>query len=87
VVTCDAPPMNELVTSARGVLVKASETGPFNLTTLHRFDEAAVEAAIGRLLAMPEHERAALGEQARAWFESNEAAFAARLGAALRQLS
>jgi glycosyltransferase involved in cell wall biosynthesis len=86
VITCDAPPMNELVAPARGVLVKASETGPFNLTTLHRFDEAALEAAIERLLAMPGPERAALGAQARAWFESNEASFAARLDAALRQL-
>ena len=49
-------------------------------------DEAALEAAIERLLAMPGHERAALGAQARAWFESNEASFAARLDAALRQL-
>jgi len=86
-ITCDAPPMNELLTPARGILVKASGIGAFNLTTLHRFDEAALEAAIGRLLAMPGHERTALGEQARAWFESNEAGFAARLDAALRQLS
>jgi glycosyltransferase involved in cell wall biosynthesis len=87
VITCDAPPMNELVTPARGVLVKADDIGPFNLTTLHRFDEAALEAAIARLLAMPGHECAGLGERARAWFESNEAVFAARLDAALRQLS
>ncbi|MBQ4856058.1 glycosyltransferase family 4 protein [Rhodanobacter sp. B2A1Ga4] len=86
VIASDAPPMNELVTPARGVLVGASDAGPFNLATLHRFDEAALEAAIERLLAMPAHERAALGEQARAWFESNEASFAARLDAALRQL-
>ena len=87
VVACDAPPMNELVTSTRGVLVEAGEAGPFNLATLHRFDEAALEAAIDRLLAMPGHERTALGKQARAWFEANEADFAARLDAALNQLS
>ncbi|EIL98626.1 glycosyl transferase family 1 [Rhodanobacter thiooxydans] len=86
VLTCNAPPMNELVTPARGILIDAGETGPFNLSTLHRFDEAALEAAIGRLLAMSGPERAALGAQARAWFESNEAGFAARLDAALRQL-
>jgi glycosyltransferase involved in cell wall biosynthesis len=86
VITCDAPPMNELVTPARGILVEASEAGPFNLATLHRFDEAALEASIGRLMAMPAHERAALGEQARAWFTSNQAAFATRLDVALRQL-
>jgi glycosyltransferase involved in cell wall biosynthesis len=86
VLTCDVPPMNELVTATRGVLVKANRTGPFNLATLHHFDEAALEAAIERLLAIPEHERAALGEQARTWFASNETAFVGRLDTALRQL-
>ena len=86
VVTCNAPPMSELVTADRGVLVKANEAGPFNLSTLYQFDEGALEAAIERLVAMPEHERTALGEQARTWFASNEAAFAAQLHAALCQL-
>ncbi len=86
VLTCNAPPMNELVTAERGILIDAGEAGPFNLSTLHRFDEAALEVAIARLLAMSEPERAALGAQARAWFESNEAGFTARLDAALRQL-
>ncbi|MHB1056892.1 MAG: glycosyltransferase [Rhodanobacter sp.] len=86
VVTCDAAPMNELVTAERGALVEAHEAGPFNLTTLHRFDETALEATIERLMAMPAREREALGEQARAWFVSNETAFVAQLDTALRQL-
>lgn len=86
VITCDAPPMNELVSAERGILVKASQAEPFNLATLHRFDEAALEAIIPRLVNMPEQERAALGTRARAWFTSNEAAFAGQLDAALRQL-
>jgi glycosyltransferase involved in cell wall biosynthesis len=86
VVTCDAPPMNELVDPSRGLLVKASAAAPFNLVTRYRFDEAALEAVIARLSSMPESERKQLGEQARAWFESNEATFAGRLDAALRQL-
>jgi glycosyltransferase involved in cell wall biosynthesis len=86
VVTCDAPPMNELVGPARGMLVKASEAGPFNLVTRYHFDDAALEATIERLMAMSENERILLGEQARAWFVSNEAAFAGRLDAALRQV-
>lgn len=86
VVTCDAPPMNELVNPTRGMLVKASEAGPFNLATRYRFDDAALEATIERLMTMSEHERTLLGEQARAWFVSNEAAFASRLDTALRQL-
>ncbi len=86
VVTCDAPPMNELVTPSRGVLVKAGDAGPFNLVTRYCFDDAALEATIERLMAMPESERALLGERARAWFVSNEASFAGRLDEALRQL-
>ena len=68
------------------MLVKASEAGPFNLVTRYRFDDAALEATIERLMTMPESERTLLGEQARAWYASNEAAFAGRLDAALRQL-
>jgi glycosyltransferase involved in cell wall biosynthesis len=86
VITCDAPPMNELVTPTRGILVKASEAGPFNLATLHRFDESALETTITRLSSMPERRIVALGEQARAWFDTNDASFAGRLDAALRQL-
>jgi glycosyltransferase involved in cell wall biosynthesis len=86
VVTCDAPPMNELVNPRRGVLVKASETGPFNLAARYRFDDAALEATIERLMTISESERSLLGDQARAWFASNEADFTGRLDAALRQL-
>ncbi|MFC5436160.1 glycosyl transferase family 1 [Rhodanobacter umsongensis] len=86
VVTCAAPPMNELVDPSRGLLVKASEAGPFNLVTRYRFDDSALETAIARLTAMPADERALLGDRARAWFVSNEAAFAGRLDEALRQV-
>lgn len=86
VITCDAPPMNELVTPERGALVHASAAGAFNLTTLYRFDDAALEATIERLLAMPAQQCEALGEQARMWFVSNDAEFTARLDKALRQL-
>jgi Glycosyltransferase len=86
VITCDAPPMNELVSAQRGVLVKTANARPFNMTTLHGFDEAALEATIERLMQMPESEAVALGEQARTWFASNETGFTARLDTALRQL-
>lgn len=87
VVTCDAAPMNELVTADRGVLVKAVGTGTFNLASLHQFDESALEATIDRLASMRCSEMASLGKQAREWFETNEATFAQRLRAALSQLS
>jgi glycosyltransferase involved in cell wall biosynthesis len=86
VITSDAPPMNELVSAERGVLVETTEGKPFNLITLRRFDEASLERAVEHVMAMPEVQRAAIGERARAWFLSNGAAFADRVDAALRQL-
>jgi len=86
VVTCDAPPMNELVTPERGMLVQAAEADAFGLITLYRFDETAMSIAIERLTAMSAEQRDTLGEQARAWFLSNDAGFTARLDAVLRQL-
>lgn len=86
VFTCDAPPMNELVTGERGVLVPTTEPQPFNLIKLYPFDEVALETAIERIMATPDPQLAEVGEQARAWFLSNGAAFAGRVDAALRQL-
>ena len=87
VLACDAPPMNELVDASRGLPVAAQATGALNLATCYAFDEAALEAAIARWLAMADAERAALGAAARDWFERNDAAFAARLAAALARLA
>ncbi|HEY0199530.1 MAG TPA: glycosyltransferase [Rhodanobacter sp.] len=86
VFTCDAPPMNELVTGNRGVLVATTEPQPFNLVQLYPFDDAALEMAIERVIALSRHEQACLGEHARDWFVSNGAAFTGRVDAALRQL-
>ncbi|HET6430609.1 glycosyltransferase family 4 protein [Dyella sp.] len=86
VVTCDAPPMNELVRPERGVLVAARPTRAFNMAQLYEFDEQAMEAAMQRLIDMPEADIAAMSANARGWFEDNHHAFAARLDAALRTL-
>jgi glycosyltransferase involved in cell wall biosynthesis len=86
VITCDAPPMNELVAPGRGVLVPTTEPQPFNLIKLFPFDEVALEDAIERIGGMSAEQRVACGERARAWFVSNGAAFAGRLDAALREL-
>lgn len=86
VVTCDAPPMNELVDSSRGVLVDAKQGHSFNLATLYPFDEASLEQSIEQLVTMDDVARKELGDRARSWFCANDAAFAGRLDAALRQL-
>ena len=86
VITCDAPPMHELVDPSRGLLVRTGAGTPFNLAQRYCFDEAALEAVIAQVLAMPPSQRDALGAQARAWFEDNHRSFAARLEAALREV-
>jgi glycosyltransferase involved in cell wall biosynthesis len=86
VVTCDAPPMNELVRPDRGVLVAATRSRRFNMAQLYTFDEAALEAAVDRVTAMADDEIAAIGARARQWFEDNRRSFAGRVDEALRAL-
>ncbi len=82
----DAPPMNELLGTDRGLLVAATADGRMGLATRYLFDEAAMEQAVARAIAMPETERIALGRAARAWFDENRARFPVRVGEALRVL-
>lgn len=75
----DGPPMNELVRPERGVLVAWSESEPRKLGTNFYVDPDALEAAVERVLVLPEEGKADLGRAARAWFEENDARFRARL--------
>ena len=83
VVTLDAEPMNELVTSARGVLVAAPVLGTQDLATTYGFTEVAMEAAIQHCLSMDVATAEQVGNAARAWYEHNHAGFAGRLREAL----
>ncbi|HEX7813978.1 glycosyltransferase [Dyella sp.] len=85
VVTLDAEPMNELVTAERGVLVKAHAAGTQDLATLYAFDDIAMEHAVTRCVAMSAEEARDLGKAARAWFETNRAAFPDRVTEALQR--
>lgn len=86
VLTTDAPPMNELVTSERGVLVGYDGTGRRQLATTYQVSESALEAAVQRCLAMSDAERAETGKRARAWFESNDAGLPGRLRGAIEAM-
>ncbi len=87
VVTLDAPPMNEMITSARGALVPYSRTGMQSLATTYFYDEAALEAAVERLLATSDAELERMGSAARTWFENNDRAFRERIAAAIHALT
>ena len=86
VVTLDAPPMNELVAHERGLLLSCHAGRRQKLAQCYRFDEVALVDAVQQILEMPEHELAAIGERARAWFLNNKNGFNARVHAALGEL-
>ena len=81
--TVDAPPMNELVDSTRGLLVPCVVSGSQRLATLYEFDEDALQATIQRAMAMTSQQCQLLGMKARAWFLRNKQGFPDRLAAAL----
>lgn len=81
--TVDAPPMNELVTPERGLLVPYCKTEPMALATRYFFDEAAMADTVRRAIALSDAEIATLRERARAWYDDNRRAFVRRVGAAL----
>lgn len=85
-ITCDAPPMNELVRPERGMLVSTTAVGQLNAATRYHFDEAALESAIERARTMDPIEYDALGVAARAWFETNQQRFSGLLQEALQPL-
>src|SRR4029453_8943544 len=55
-ITVDARPMNELVTADRVVPFPYRATGTQRLATTYQFDEAGLEAAIARTIAMSDAE-------------------------------
>lgn len=87
VITTDAPPMNELVTRERGLLVGYDRTSKQNLATCYHVDEAKLESTIEKALSMmPEHANN-LGLAARKFFQSNDAAFKVRIHSLMEDLS
>ncbi len=86
VLATDAPPMNELVTAKRGILVAAHPGQRQNLVRLAHFDDMALQSAVETAVAMPANEAAAMGVAARAWFIGNRQYFHQRLRTAVDQL-
>jgi hypothetical protein len=84
--TCDAAPMNELVSAQRGILVAVRPLGAHNLSQAVQFDQTALEAAVGRSLELAEPQLAAIGAHARDWFVQNKRDFSVRVQRAIAQL-
>jgi glycosyltransferase involved in cell wall biosynthesis len=85
-ITTDGPPMNELVSPDRGVLVPVARTEPRKLGTNFHVETDALEAAIEARLNASAEENARLGEAARAWYERNDRAFRERLASLIATL-
>jgi len=75
VVTTDAPPMNELITSDRGFPVEYITSKPRHLGINYHIDSDKLELQIKHILNLSVKEKQTLGEQARQWFEGNDKTF------------
>lgn len=87
IVTTDAAPMNELVTSERGVLVGTGPAEPMRLGLRAVVDPLALERAIADVLAWPDTRRYSMGMAARHWFVENDRRFREELPIVIRSLA
>jgi len=78
VLTTDAPPMNELVSSDRGVLVPWTTSEPMCAGQRFLVDEERLEEQITQVFSWPTARVQAIGRSARDWFEQNDADFRRR---------
>ncbi|GBF81257.1 glycosyl transferase [Aphanothece sacrum FPU1] len=73
--TTNAPPMNELITSERGLLADYSHRQPQRLGMNYYVDPQALETKIEEILGMDYETKKKLGENARDWYLENEKFF------------
>ncbi len=83
----DAPPMNEMVTDARGVLAGWASTGTQQLATTYFVDPDALERGVERMLAFDTDARHKRSAAARAWWEDNDRGFRTRLANAVETIA
>jgi Glycosyl transferases group 1 len=79
IITTDAPPMNEIITAANGLLVEAERSQAMRLGRRYFVSRDDLAEKIAQALTMGEQQRDSLGQAARAWFDANDSAFRARL--------
>lgn len=78
-----APPMNELVTAERGLLVPFASVTQHELASAYQIGDQQLEQAIEAALKLGTGERHHIGVAARHWFVDNKRGFAARIAKAL----
>ena len=75
VITTDAPPMNELINSQRGVLVPVKNSEPRHLGTNFFIDSQQLELTIETVIKMQTEDIMTIVNKAREWYEKNDNAF------------
>ena len=83
--TTNAPPMNELITPERGVLVDYHRMSTQRSGANYYVDPADLERQVEAIIAMDERSIAQLGDNARQWYLENDRLFRTRLIEALEQ--
>lgn len=86
VLTTGAPPMNELVTSDRGIYVAPVRQEPMRLSTRFIISEATLEKAVISALVIDDFKRREMGERSRQYFLDNDAFFRTRVVDAITNL-
>ncbi len=79
VITSDGPPMNELITPARGLLIDIEKSEPRHLGTNYFIHPTSLERIIEEIIATPPQQWTEQTQAARAWSLENTAAFEKRL--------
>jgi glycosyltransferase involved in cell wall biosynthesis len=75
VITTDAPPMNELISSDRGVTIPYKHSEPRHLGTNFFIDEDELMTKIEEVISMSQEDKSALGKNARDWYLENNTRF------------
>jgi glycosyltransferase involved in cell wall biosynthesis len=81
--TTNAPPMNELITPERGILVGYHRAKAQRAGMNYFVDPVDLERQIAAIIGMDPTAKQRLGKRARAWFEENDRLFRTRLVTAL----
>jgi hypothetical protein len=76
IVTTDAPPMNEFISSESGILVPVSRQEPRHLGMNYYVDVNQLEIAIHGAVSMEEHQKHHLGEEAKSFARRINSSFA-----------
>jgi glycosyltransferase involved in cell wall biosynthesis len=78
-ITTDAPPMNELITPARGLLAGFRTSQPHHSGTRYFVDPDSLAEQVERALCMSDTTRQGLEQRARDWYVQNDQFFRSRL--------